>query len=91
VEIPAELDRYVVLKGSLTLDGISLTVAELSGPIATVAVIPHTFESTTLALRRPGDVLNLEVDVLARYIEKLLQARSASQPLTVASLLEQGF
>jgi len=91
VEIPPELDRYIVFKGSLTLDGISLTVAELSGHIATVAVIPHTFQSTTLALRRPGDALNLEVDVLARYVEKLLHTRPASQPLTVASLMDQGF
>lgn len=91
IEIPRELDRYVVFKGSLTLDGISLTVAALENSIATVAVIPHTYESTTLAHRKPGDKLNLEVDVLARYVEKLLGAENKHGNLSVAKLMQQGY
>ncbi len=64
--------RYVVEKGSIALDGVSLTVAALSASAFDVAVIPHTFAVTTLGERRPGDHVNVEVDVLGKYVERLL-------------------
>ncbi|MGA7281274.1 MAG: riboflavin synthase [Acidimicrobiia bacterium] len=66
--------RYLVEKGSVTVDGISLTVARVEQDVFEVAVIPHTLEVTTLGLRKPGDTVNLEVDVLAKYVERLLEA-----------------
>lgn len=72
IEPPPALARYIAAKGSVALDGISLTVAEVSGDAFTVAVIPHTFANTTLSHRRTGDSINLEVDVIARYVERLL-------------------
>jgi riboflavin synthase len=73
VRIPPELDRYLVYKGSIAIDGISLTIAELSGDILSVTVIPHTYRNTTLGSRKPGDRLNLECDMLAKHVEKLLE------------------
>ncbi|MCH2659967.1 riboflavin synthase, partial [bacterium] len=67
-----ELGRYIAAKGSIAIDGISLTVAEVSSEVFTVAVIPHTFDNTTLSHRRVGDSVNLEVDVIARYVERML-------------------
>ena len=75
--LPAELARYVVEKGSLALDGVSLTVAGLGEEAFSVAVIPTTHEETTLADREPGDRVNVEVDVLAKYVERLLEGRAA--------------
>ena len=72
VRIPEDLDRYVVYKGSLAIDGISLTVAAIAGRIASVTIIPHTHANTTLGSRKAGDRLNLECDVLAKYVEKLV-------------------
>ena len=76
IEPPPALARYIAAKGSVALDGISLTVAEVSGDAFTVAVIPHTFDNTTLSQRRTGDSVNLEVDVIARYVERLLGEQS---------------
>ena len=70
--LPPHLARYVTEKGSVALDGISLTVRGLAGDSFTVAVIPHTYRNTNLQFRRPGDKLNLEVDVVARYVERLM-------------------
>lgn len=67
-----ELLRYVVAKGSITVDGVSLTVAGLSDRTFSVALIPHTLEVTSLGLRKAGDVVNLEVDILAKYVERLI-------------------
>lgn len=75
VEAPESLTRYIVEKGSIAVDGVSLTVAATEGPVFIVALIPHTLEMTTLGLRRPGDRVNLEVDVLAKYVERLLGSR----------------
>lgn len=72
VRIPEELDRYVVYKGSLAIDGISLTVAAIADRVASVTIIPHTYANTTLSRHRAGDRLNLECDVLAKYVEKLM-------------------
>ena len=74
VRIPRELMRYVVEKGSCTVDGISLTVFNLTQDTFEVAVIPHTSEVTTLGHRAPGDKVNIEIDVLAKHVERLLGA-----------------
>jgi len=101
VDIPAELERYVVWKGSITLDGISLTVARLDGLRVGVAIIPHTYENTNLCGLKPGDPVNVECDVLAKYVEKLLvamqlgeagQRKAATPPaLTLERFLKEGF
>jgi riboflavin synthase len=72
IEAPAQLLRYVVEKGSITVDGVSLTVAGVTDSSFTVSLIPATMELTTLGRRGPGDAVNLEVDVLAKYVERLL-------------------
>ncbi len=77
VQIGEEWARYVVEKGSISLDGISLTIATLDADELRVAVIPETWQATTLSCRRPGDLLNVEVDVLAKYVERLLGAAAA--------------
>ena len=73
IEAPEELSRYIAAKGSVCLDGVSLTVNDVDGARFSVNLIPHTVEVTTFARRRPGDALNLEVDMMARYAERLLQ------------------
>jgi riboflavin synthase len=72
VEIPQELLKYVVDKGSITLDGVSLTVAELGETWAEVSLIPETLERTNLTLAEPGTKLNVECDVVAKYVERLM-------------------
>lgn len=72
VRYPMELDKYIAVKGSLTIDGISLTVAGAKNGICEVAVIPHTFNNTNLKDKKNNDPVNLEVDMIARYLEKLL-------------------
>ena len=72
VRIPDELDRYVVYKGSIAIDGISLTVASIENRILSVTIIPHTFEMTALRDRKPGSHVNLECDVFAKYLEKMV-------------------
>jgi riboflavin synthase len=73
VQVPEALLRYLVEKGSVTIDGVSLTVAALTAEGFTVALIPHTLEVTTLGSRKAGDRVNLEMDVLAKYVERLLR------------------
>jgi riboflavin synthase len=75
VRVPAALDRYLVHKGSIAIDGISLTIASLEDDVLGVTIIPHTYANTTLGSRRAGERVNLEVDVLAKHVEKLIQAR----------------
>jgi riboflavin synthase len=75
VEAPPEVLRYVVEKGSITLDGVSLTVAELADDAFAVALVPHTLEATTLSELVPGREVNLEADVVAKYVERLLRER----------------
>ncbi|MCY0936464.1 riboflavin synthase [Streptomyces sp. H34-S4] len=74
VALPANLSRYVVEKGSITVDGVSLTVVEAAADWFTLSLIPTTLDLTTLGLKQPGDPVNLEVDVLAKYVERLLGA-----------------
>jgi riboflavin synthase len=73
IELPPDLERYVVEKGSVAVDGVSLTVAGVGPGWFTVALVPHTLEVTTLGRRRPGDPVQLEVDVVAKYVERLVQ------------------
>lgn len=75
VEAPDDVLRYCVEKGSVTVDGVSLTIAELAEDAFSVALVPHTLQGTTLSALRPGQEVNLEVDVLAKYVERLLQSR----------------
>ena len=93
VQVPEEFARYVVPKGSITIDGISLTVARWHNNIAEVAVIPYTYEHTNIRDRKSGDAVNLEGDILGKYVERYLEAREAppAPSLTIARLIEQGF
>jgi riboflavin synthase len=75
IAIPAELMKYVVMKGSITIDGISLTVNEIVDNVVGFSLIPETLTVTTLGYKRPGAKVNLEVDVMAKHIERLLQER----------------
>jgi riboflavin synthase len=90
VELPPQLTKYVVPQGSIALEGISLTVAQIEGARLEVAIIPHTYRGTNLHALRPGDQLNIEVDILAKYVEKMVRGESASK-LTAGALMEQGF
>jgi riboflavin synthase len=74
VRVPKSLDRYVVEKGSITLDGISLTIAAIDGDVIGVTIIPHTYTNTNMCQARVGIRLNIEVDVLAKHAEKLIAA-----------------
>ena len=76
VEVPEDFARYIVPKGSITIDGVSLTVANWHGSVAEIAVIPYTYEHTNIRDRRPGDAVNLEGDILGKYVERYLEARS---------------
>ena len=94
VRLPRELAAYVATKGSITIDGISLTVANLAGDIVEAAIIPFTYTNTNLQTLRVGDAVNLEADILAKYVERMLEARkpaAASSALTVERLIEEGF
>jgi riboflavin synthase len=97
VEVPADFARYLVPKGSITIDGISLTVASWNPHtrIVEIAVIPYTYEHTNIRDRRAGDAVNLEADILGKYIVRYLEARESAAPavpqLTMAQLIENGF
>ena len=75
IRIPADLDRYVIHKGSITLDGVSLTVASLDQDTVGVAIIPHTYENTVMRNYGPGASINVEVDLIGKYVEKLMIPR----------------
>ena len=75
--VPPQLQKYCVEKGSITLDGVSLTIAGMADDRVRIAVIPHTAAWTTLGSKRPGDPLHIEVDVIAKYVESMLVARGA--------------
>ena len=72
IELPEEIEKYTVYKGSISIEGISLTVAKLDKNVCTIAIIPHTVEMTNLHSLKPGDPLNLEADLIAKYVEKIL-------------------
>jgi riboflavin synthase len=73
ISLPVELNRYLVDKGSITVDGVSLTVAEVDAESFTVSLIPETLARTTLGFKQTGDIVNLEVDVIAKYVEKMVK------------------
>ncbi len=90
VRVPPELDRYLVFKGSIAIDGISLTIASIEAGVLAATIIPHTYRNTNLRAHRPGDRLNLECDILAKYVEKLLKAVERPARFSVEQLREQG-
>ena len=91
IEIPPDLARYVIFKGSLSIEGISLTIAKVEGTQVTVAVIPHTTEMTNLKSLKPDDPVNLEVDLIAKYVEKMIRGESSNSSITIERLVQQGF
>ena len=103
IELPSGLERYVVSQGSITVEGISLTVAKISGRRVEIAIIPHTYKATNLHTLRSGSAVNIEVDVLAKYAEKRLTTHGTpgqaetprhgenSKRLTVEELIRRGF
>lgn len=91
IELPGNVEKYTVYKGSVCIEGISLTVAKLEGAMCTVAVIPHTVEITNLNSLKPGDPVNLEADLIAKYVEKMMTNAPAESSLTVEELVRQGF
>jgi riboflavin synthase len=90
IEIPPEMKRYIIHKGSLCIEGISLTVARIEGTAVTVAIIPHTAEMTNLKSLKRGDPVNLEVDMIAKYVEKMMRPEPGSS-MTIEKLVRQGF
>jgi riboflavin synthase len=90
IELPQEIEKYTVYKGSICIEGISLTVAKLEGNRCTVAIIPHTVEMTNLHSLKTGDPVNLEADLIAKYVEKMMKGGSSSS-LTIDDLVQQGF
>lgn len=91
INVPSELTRYIVAKGSLAIEGISLTVAAIDGTNVQVAIIPHTAEVTNLRSLKPGDPVNLEVDVIAKYVEKMIGAEKGRSSITIEELVRAGF
>lgn len=91
VRVPADLDAFLVYKGSIAIDGISLTIAALEADVLSVTIIPHTYRSTTLGGYRAGARVNLECDVIAKHVEKLLRKVEVKGGLTVEKLREQGY
>jgi riboflavin synthase len=91
IELPDEVEKYTVYKGSISIEGISLTVAKLEKNRCTVAIIPHTVEMTNLHSLKPGDPVNLEADLIAKYVEKMMKGESSESSLTIEDLVEQGF
>jgi riboflavin synthase len=91
IRVPAELDPFLVYKGSIAIDGISLTIAAIEGDALSVTIIPHTYRNTTLGTYRPGARVNIECDILAKHVEKLLRKLDLKTGLTVDKLQEQGY
>ena len=97
VEVPEELIRLCVSEGSIALDGISLTIAKISGPLVTVNIIPVTIEGTTLKYKKAGDKMNLETDIIGRYVERYLTPfisqleKGESKALSFERLQELGY
>lgn len=91
ISAPPEILRYVVSKGSIAIDGISLTVAAVDSKEFKVAVIPHTIENTNLISRRSGDIVNLETDIIGKYVEKFVSGRSVGQGVTEQLLSDAGW
>lgn len=91
IELPDEVEKYTVYKGSISIEGISLTVAKLEKNRCTIAIIPHTVEMTNLHSLKAGDPVNLEADLIAKYVEKMMKGESSQNSFTIEELVEQGF
>ncbi len=91
IELSSEQEKYTVKKGSITIDGISLTIANIEQNLITLAIIPHTFENTNLKEHKNGDFVNIEVDITAKYIEKFLSTSDNKSKITLEYLQEHGF
>src|SRR5258705_9870167 len=91
IEIPSEIEKYTVFKGSISIEGISLTVAKLEGNRCTIAIIPHTVETTNLGSLKPGDPVNLEADLIAKYVEKMTRREPEVTHLTIEEFVQQEF
>jgi riboflavin synthase len=94
VEVSESFARYIVPQGSISIDGISLTVARSNGRVAEIAIIPFTHEHTNIRGKKIGDAVNLEGDILGKYVERYLEARNGAKPssnLTIGQLVSQGF
>lgn len=91
IELPEDVAKYTIFKGSISIEGISLTVATLEKNRCTIAIIPHTVEMTNLHSLQPGDPVNLEADLIAKYVEKMMKGESSENSLTIEELVEQGF
>ena len=88
---PAPLARYIAAKGSITVNGVSLTVNEVDTNHFSVNIVPHTMSRTTLGALQPGDAVNLEVDLIARYLERLLSTPQQNSGLTLETLQKHGY
>ena len=92
IEVTPELEKYLVYKGSISIEGISLTIAKLEGLRCTIAIIPHTVEMTNLKSLKPGDPVNIETDIVAKYLEKWMRRDGyESEGLNVQALTAKGF
>jgi riboflavin synthase len=91
IEVTPDLERYLVYKGSISIEGISLTVAKLEGLRCTIAIIPHTVEMTNLKQLKPGDPVNIETDIVAKYLEKWSHREPESSKLNMQELVAKGF
>lgn len=92
IKAPSEVLAYIVKKGSIAIDGISLTVVDINADSFSVSLIPHTAAMTTLGFKKPGDTVNLETDIIGRYIEKLINGRENDKSdLNMGFLAEHGF
>jgi riboflavin synthase len=91
IELPDEVEKYTVYKGSISIEGISVTVAKLEKNRCTIAIIPHTVEMTNLHSLKSGDPMNLEADLIAKYVEKMMRREPAENSFTIEQLVEQGF
>jgi riboflavin synthase len=94
IKAPSELSRYIAEKGSIAVDGISLTVNAVQGELFRLTIVPHTAQETTIASWKPGHKVNLEVDQIARYLERLMMGKpqeSSASTLTMATLAKAGF
>ncbi len=92
IEIPSkEYSKYIVKKGSVTINGISLTIYDLTDKSLNIAVIPHTYEQTSLKTSNKGDYVNIEFDILAKYVEKNISAKDNNRSITTEFLAQNGF
>jgi riboflavin synthase len=91
IELPDDIEKYTVFKGSISIEGISLTVAKLERNRCAIAIIPHTVEMTNLHSLKRGDPVNLEADLIAKYAEKMMRRENSESSFTIEELVEQGF